>query len=337
MNVQDFKKAFPKSIIKENEPLSRYTYTETGGPADVLVFPRQKEEMAEIVSWIHNEEWPLTILGNASNLIVKDGGIRGVTMILTEMDQVSVDNETIVAQCGAALIDVSKRAYKASLTGLEFACGIPGSIGGAVYMNAGAYDGEVKDVIEKVTILTRSGELKEVDNADMGFVYRNSKLQESGDIAIDVTFKLEKGDAEAIRARMDELTELRTSKQPLEYPSCGSVFKRPTGYFTGKLIQDAGLQGLQWGGAQISTKHAGFIVNIDGATATDYLELIQHIKDVIMEKDGVELETEVRIIGEDPEEPSSATSKGKNIVKQAKKKIQEKFGSEGSSVGFVEQ
>lgn len=338
MNVQDFKDAFPGSIIKEDEPLSNYTYTKTGGPADILVFPRQKEEIAEIVRWIHQAGWPLTILGNASNLIVKDGGIRGVTLILTEMDQVVVEEETIVAQCGAALINVSKRAYKASLTGLEFACGIPGSIGGAVYMNAGAYDGEVKDVIEKVTLLTREGELKEVSNADMGFVYRNSRLQTSGDIALDVTFKLEKGEKAAIKERMDELTHLRESKQPLEYPSCGSVFKRPTGYFTGKLIQDAGLQGLKWGGAQVSTKHAGFIVNIDGATATDYLELIEHIKQVILEKNDVQLETEVRIIGEDPEDPTvSAAEKGKEMVKKAKKRIQEKLKTEESSMRVAEQ
>jgi UDP-N-acetylmuramate dehydrogenase len=336
MNVQDFKKAFPTSLIKENEPLSNYTYTKTGGPADILVFPRQKDEIASIVKWIHDENWPLTILGNASNLIVKDGGIRGVTLILTEMDQVSVTGDTIVAQCGAALIDVSKRAYKASLTGLEFACGIPGSIGGAVYMNAGAYDGEVKDVIEKVTLLTLEGEIREVSNQEMDFVYRNSRLQTSGEIALDVTFQLAKGEKEAIKSRMDELTHLRESKQPLEYPSCGSVFKRPTGYFTGKLIQDAGLQGLQWGGAQISTKHAGFIVNIDGATATDYLELIEHIKSVIFEKNGVELETEVRIIGEDPEEPS-ATQKGKQMLSQAKRKIREKLKSEDASVRFAEQ
>lgn len=339
MNVQEFKQAFPNSIIKENDLLSKYTYTKTGGPADVLVFPRQKQEVADIVAWIYEADWALTILGNASNLIVKDGGIRGATIILTEMDQISVTDETIVAQSGAALIDVSKRAYQFSLTGLEFACGIPGSTGGAVYMNAGAYGGEVKDTIEKVTLLTRKGELKEVSNAEMGFIYRNSNLQQTGDIALDVTFQLEKGKQEEIKERMDELTALRTSKQPLEYPSCGSVFKRPTGYFTGKLIQEAGLQGLKWGGAQISTKHAGFIVNIDGATAADYLGLIEHIQTVILEEAGVTLETEVRIIGEDPGNPETKTSpaeKGKQMVSKAKEKIQQKWGSEKSSVRFAE-
>ena len=165
-------------------------------------------------------------------------------------------------------------------------------------MNAGAYEGEVKDVIETVTILTLDGRVIEVENEDMEFTYRNSKLQETNDIVLSVTFKLKSGNADKIEERMEELTFLRTSKQPLEYPSCGSVFKRPTGHFTGKLIQDAGLQGLIWGGAQISMKHAGFIVNINKATATDYIELIEHIKEVILDQFDVLLETEVRIIGE---------------------------------------
>ncbi|WP_080145615.1 UDP-N-acetylmuramate dehydrogenase [Marinilactibacillus piezotolerans] len=319
MDIQLFKETFSDSIIKINEPLAHYTYTETGGPADVLVFPKRKEEIAAIVSYINERNWPLTILGNASNLIVKDGGIPGVTLILTEMDQISVKDEKITAQAGAALIDVSKKAYQFGLTGLEFACGIPGSVGGAVFMNAGAYDGEVKDVIQTVTLLSRTGELKEVTNEEMEFVYRNSKIQKTGDIAIDVTFELKEGDQDAIKERMDELTILRTTKQPLEYPSCGSVFKRPTGYFTGKLIQDAGLQGLTWGGAQISTKHAGFIVNINKATATDYIELIEHIKSVILEKNSVQLETEVRIIGEDPTELEKKTAK--NIIQKATKEF----------------
>ena len=169
-------------------------------------------------------------------------------------------------------------------------------------MNAGAYEGEVKDVITSVTILTREGDIVEVSNEEMEFTYRNSILQTTDDIVLDVTFELEKGNPEEIKERMDELTFLRTSKQPLEYPSCGSVFKRPTGHFTGKLIQDAGLQGLTWGGAQVSEKHAGFIVNIDGATATDYVELIKHIQEVILEQFDVELEREVRIIGQTVEE-----------------------------------
>lgn len=323
MNIKKLKKYFPNINIKANEPLAHYTYTKTGGPADALIFPKTKEEVQELIKWLNEENWPLTILGNASNLIVKDGGIRGATIILTDMNQVVIKENTIKVLTGAALIDVSKRAYQSSLTGLEFACGIPGSIGGAVYMNAGAYGGEVKEVIKSVSVLTREGQIIERENQDMDFSYRHSKLQETHEIALEVVFELEKGDEEDIKKRMDELTYLRSSKQPLEYPSCGSVFKRPPGYFTGKLIQDAGLQGLKWGGAQISTKHAGFIVNIDNATATDYIELIEHIKQVILEKDGVQLETEVKIIGEDY--PVVVESKD-SLMKRATSTFQAQLG-----------
>lgn len=305
VNYTEILKEHPNLIVKENEYLSNYTYTKTGGPADLLFFPASIAEVSAIINWVKEEGHPLTILGNASNLIVRDGGIRGVTVILTELNNIRVDGKTMVVESGAPIIEVSETAYDYELTGLEFACGIPGSTGGAVYMNAGAYEGEVKDVITKVTILTRDGEIIEASNEDMEFTYRNSKLQETQDIVLDVTFELKKGDPEEIKERMDELTFLRTSKQPLEYPSCGSVFKRPTGHFTGKLIQDAGLQGLTWGGAQISMKHAGFIVNIDDATATDYIELIAHIQDVILERFEVELEREVRIIGESVEEAAN--------------------------------
>ena len=304
MNYTELIKNFPNLIIKENEPLSNYSYTKTGGPADILFFPASIAEVTAVINWTREAGYPLTILGNASNLIVRDGGIRGVTVILTELNQITVDKNHLVADSGAPIIEVSQAAYESELTGLEFACGIPGSTGGAVYMNAGAYEGEVKDVIEKATILTREGEIIEVSNEELEFSYRTSKLQSTHDIVLDVTFKLKTGNAEKIKERMDELTFLRTSKQPLEYPSCGSVFKRPAGHFTGKLIQDAGLQGLTWGGAQVSMKHAGFIVNIDHATATDYIELIEHIQEVILEKFDVKLEREVRIIGESIEETS---------------------------------
>ena len=299
MVINELKKQIPNLIVKENEPLSLYTYTKTGGPADVLVFPTTIEEATSVVQWVNSEQLPLTILGNASNLIVKDGGIRGVVVILTKMNQIQIDNKKIVVQSGARLIDTSNEAYEAGLTGLEFACGIPGSIGGAVYMNAGAYDGEVSESIESVTVLTLDGELKTMKNEELEFSYRHSAIQQSHDIVLEVVFSLEHGKKKAIKERMEELTFLRESKQPLEYPSCGSVFKRPTGYFTGKLVQEAGLQGLVWGGAQISEKHAGFIVNINQATATDYIELIEHIKEVIFKVYKVQLETEVRIIGED--------------------------------------
>lgn len=299
MVIEELKKQIPNLIVKENEPLSLYTYTKTGGPADVLVFPTTIEEVTNVVKWVNSEQLPLTVLGNASNLIVKDGGIRGVVVILTKMKQIQVENKKIIVQSGARLIDTSNEAYEAGLTGLEFACGIPGSIGGAVYMNAGAYDGEVSESIESVTVLTLEGEIKSLKNKDLEFSYRHSAIQQSHDIVLEVVFSLDHGKKKAIKERMEELTFLRESKQPLEYPSCGSVFKRPTGYFTGKLIQEADLQGLVWGGAQISEKHAGFIVNINHATATDYIELIEHIKEVILKVYNVQLETEVRIIGED--------------------------------------
>jgi len=200
----------------------------------------------------------------------------------------------VIAEAGASLIDTTYAALAESLTGFEFACGIPGSVGGAVYMNAGAYGGEIKDVFAEVDLLLEDGTLKTLTKDEMVFSYRHSKVQELRAIVLEARFSLQTGDYEAIKARMDELTELRQSKQPLEYPSCGSVFKRPVGHYTGQLIQQAGLQGLKWGGAQVSEKHAGFIVNIDHATATDYA----HIQEVIKEKFDVSLETEVRIIGE---------------------------------------
>ena len=285
--------------IKANEPLSNYTYTKTGGPADLLVFPRSVEQVQRVLAAVKQENLPLTVLGNASNLIVKDGGIRGLVMILTDMQELVLEGNQLKAASGAALIEASRLAAAAGLTGLEFACGIPGSIGGAIYMNAGAYGGEVKDVISQVQTMTRDGQLKTYAGADCDFSYRHSRFQEGDEVILGVTFDLAPGDQSAIDSKVAELTHLRQSKQPLEYPSCGSVFKRPEGYFAGKLIQDAGLQGYQVGGAQVSTKHAGFIVNVDHATATDYLEVIEHIRLVVWARTGVFMEPEVRIIGED--------------------------------------
>ena len=292
-------KNLPEMYLLFDEPLMNYTFTKTGGPADVLVFPKSQEEVKEVVDYCRKNEIPWIVLGNASNLIVQDGGIRGMVIMLTEMNQIRVEGTTVIAKAGAKLIDTTYAALEASLTGFEFACGIPGSIGGAVYMNAGAYGGEVKDVLAEVDVLLEDGTLKTLTNEEMDFSYRHSKVQEMNAIILEARFQLTAGDQEIVKRRMEELTELRQSKQPLEYPSCGSVFKRPVGHFTGQLIQQAGLQGLKWGGAQISEKHAGFIVNIDHATATDYIELIAHIQEVIKETFDVCLETEVRIIGEE--------------------------------------
>lgn len=299
MNNEKIQRELPNVTILFNEPLMNFTFTKTGGPADMLSFPKNPEEVRQIVLFCQEENIPWLVLGNASNLIVRDGGIRGMVVMLADMNQVTVTAEHVTAAAGAKLIDTTYEALANDLAGFEFACGIPGSIGGAVYMNAGAYDGEIKDVFESADILLPSGDIRTMTAEEMNFSYRHSAIQQMKGIILAATFALKQGKHELIKARMDELTELRTSKQPLEYPSCGSVFKRPPGHFTGKLIQDAGLQGLKWGGAQISEKHAGFIVNIDQATATDYVELIAHIQAVIKEKFDVALETEVRIIGEE--------------------------------------
>lgn len=283
-----------------NEPLMNYTFTKTGGPADVLAFPKSSAEVVAIVTYCKKTKTPWLVLGNASNLIVKDGGIRGVVIMLAEMKAVTVVGDAITAEAGAKLVDTTVVAREHHLTGFEFACGIPGSIGGATFMNAGAYGGQISDVFTSAEVLLANGTVETWNKTKMAFGYRHSALQEQPTIVLSATFTLKTGDYSEIKARMAELTAARVSKQPLEYPSCGSVFKRPEGHFTGKLIQDAGLQGLIWGGAQISEKHAGFIVNINQATATDYIELIAHIQAVIKEKFDVQLETEVRIIGEEP-------------------------------------
>ena len=262
-----------------------YTFTKTGGPADFLAFPKNATEVRDLVLYCKEENMPWLILGNASNLIVKDGGIRGLVIMLSDMTAITVEEGLLTAEAGAKLIDATYVALDHSLTGFEFACGIPGSVGGAVFMNAGAYDGEIQTIFESCDVLLADGSIQTYTKEDMDFAYRHTAIQELQAIIL--------------RARFAELTELRQLKQPLEYPSCGSVFKRPVGHYTGKLIQDAGLQGLKWGGAQISEKHAGFIVNVDNATATDYLELIAYIQKTILEKFGVTLETEVRIIGEE--------------------------------------
>ena len=290
---------FPEIAILVDEPLMNYTFTKTGGPADFLAFPKNADEVRELVLYCKDENMPWLILGNASNLIVKDGGIRGLVIMLSDMTDITVEEGLLTAEAGAKLIDATYVALDHSLTGFEFACGIPGSVGGAVFMNAGAYDGEVQTVFESCDVLLADGSIQTYTKEDMDFAYRHTAIQELQAIILRARFRLVKGDYDQIKARMVELTELRQLKQPLEYPSCGSVFKRPVGHYTGKLIQDAGLQGMKWGGAQISEKHAGFIVNVDNATATDYLELIAYIQKTILEKFGVTLETEVRIIGEE--------------------------------------
>ena len=283
--------------IQTQIPLSRYTFTKTGGRAEYLAFPKNLDELRQLLLVAKAEKLPITVIGNASNLIIRDGGISGLVVILTAMNEISVKDDRVIAQAGARIIDTAFAAANNGLTGFEFAAGIPGSVGGGVFMNAGAYGGEVKDVVDKVTVITRNGELKEYSNQEMNFSYRNSRIQSSDEIVVVAEFKLKHGNKLTILDQMHYLNALRQYKQPLEYPSCGSVFKRPKGHFVGPMIIKAGLQGTQIGGAQNSMKHAGFIVNKGGATATDYLKLIHFIQEKIKEKYGISLETEVRIIG----------------------------------------
>ena len=290
---------FSVDQVKYDEPLSKYTYTKTGGKADVLVFPESYEEAQALVKSAVKHEIPYTVLGNGSNLIIRDGGIRGLVISLLRLTSIQLDGEKVVAGSGSAIIDVSRFALTHSLTGLEFACGIPGSTGGALFMNAGAYGGEIADVLDSAVVLDAEGNLLHLTKDQIDMSYRKSSIAEKGQIALEGTFLLKNGNYDEIKQKMDELTEARTSKQPLEYPSCGSVFKRPPGYFAGKLIQDSGLQGHQIGGVQVSTKHAGFMVNVGGGTASDYLALIAHVQKEVKQQFGVDLETEVKVIGED--------------------------------------
>lgn len=288
---------FPDIEIKQDEPLMNYTYTKTGGPADWLAFPETIDQVKELVDYVREHEMGLTVLGNASNLIVGDGGIDDLTIILTQLNKIEVHNNKVTAQAGASYIATTEAARDSELTGLEFAAGIPGSIGGAVFMNAGAYGGETKNVVSEATVMLPDGTIKHLTNEELDFGYRHSSIQDNNGVVLDATFALEPGKYDDIKARMDDLNERREAKQPLDLPSCGSVFKRPEGYYAGKLIHDAGLQGYTSGGAQVSTKHAGFIVNIDHGTAADYVNVIHHVQKTVKEKFGVDLETEVRIIG----------------------------------------
>ncbi|MEO2213288.1 UDP-N-acetylmuramate dehydrogenase [Paenibacillus amylolyticus] len=296
MNI--FEHQIPLEKVKFNEPLKNHTFIKIGGNADILIHPTTIDEITKIVEIANLHQLPLTVIGKGSNVIIKDGGIRGVTISLSHFDQIKVSEDSMIAQSGVDIIDVSRLALEHSLTGLEFACGIPGSTGGALYMNAGAYGGQIADVVERATVITKDGTVLEIPREEMKFGYRNSLFKMDHYIILEAEFGLQKGNKEDIASKMKELTFLRESKQPLEFPSCGSVFKRPEGHFAGKLIQDCNLQGTRIGGAEISMKHAGFIVNVDHATAQDYMDLIQFIQQKVYDTFQVELETEVIFLGE---------------------------------------
>ena len=302
MNVAFYNKLvkiIDETRVLVDEPMNRHTTFRVGGCADFFVMPRGVAEIQDVLSLCVQENMPYYILGNGSNLLVSDKGYRGLILqIFKEMNQIEVRSATVKAQAGALLSKIGAAAYEAGLTGFEFASGIPGAAGGAVVMNAGAYGGEMKDILESVTVITPEGELLTLSNEELELGYRTSIVARKGYIVVEAIFRLQNGDKKEIRARMDELKQQRTSKQPLEYPSAGSTFKRPEGYFAGKLIQDAGLRGFQVGGAQVSEKHCGFVINKHEATAADIAELIRQVSDKVKAQFGVELEPEVKRLGE---------------------------------------
>lgn len=285
--------------VLEEEPMKKHTTFRIGGPADFLVLPQTSQEIAEVTALCRKEGQPWYVIGNGSNLLVSDKGVRGVVIqLLRNFNQIEVSGEEIHVQAGAVNASVARQALDAGLTGFEFAAGIPGTTGGAVVMNAGAYGGEMKDILKEVTVLDEDGRVHTLAAEELELGYRASIIARKGYIVLDICLKLEKGDPEAIRAKMDELREKRVTKQPLEYPSAGSTFKRPEGYFAGKLIMDAGLRGFTVGGAQISEKHCGFVINRGNATAEDVVNLMEETKKIVMEKFGVVLEPEVKRLGE---------------------------------------
>ena len=289
-----------KDSILLDEPISRHTTFRVGGTADFFVTTKAKEEVRDVIRICKEAGMPYYIIGNGSNLLVSDAGYRGVIVqIYKEMNEVKVEGDLVKAQAGALLSGIAAKALGAELSGFEFASGIPGTIGGACVMNAGAYGGEMKDVLESVTVLTGEGKIIELGRNELELGYRTSVIAKKGYIVLGAVLKLERGDGEKIKTYMDELKEKRVTKQPLEYPSAGSTFKRPEGYFAGKLIEDAGLRGFQVGGAQVSEKHCGFVINRDHATAADIMELMRQVQIRVKENSGVDLEPEVKRLGDE--------------------------------------
>ncbi|MGN0264851.1 MAG: UDP-N-acetylmuramate dehydrogenase [Oliverpabstia sp.] len=285
--------------ILMEEPMKKHTTFRLGGPADFFLCPSDVNQIPEIIHICREEGIPWFVLGNGSNLLVSDQGYRGVVIqIYKNMNQITVEGTRIYAQAGALLSAVSKKAMEAGLTGMEFASGIPGTLGGAAVMNAGAYGGEMKDILVSVTVLTDEGEQKVLKAEELNLGYRTSIIKERGYIVLDGVLQLQAGNRDAIKTRMEELKVQRVTKQPLEYPSAGSTFKRPEGYFAGKLIEDAGLRGYRVGGAQVSEKHCGFVINTGDATTSDVVQLIHNVQNIIWNKFKVKLEPEVKFLGD---------------------------------------
>ncbi|MCI9080873.1 MAG: UDP-N-acetylmuramate dehydrogenase [Lachnospiraceae bacterium] len=294
--LEGLQKITEQCFVQEN--MSSHTTFRTGGPAEYYVRPK-RTQVAEIVSLCRKYNIPWLVIGNGSNLLVGDRGIRGLVMELgREAAEVTAEGNTITAEAGALLSAVARVAADHALTGMEFASGIPGTIGGAVVMNAGAYGGEMKQIVRKVTVLTPEGQEKELTLEELELGYRHSCIPQNDYIVLDTELELKPGDSEKIQEQMAKLRSQRSKKQPLEYASAGSTFKRPQGYFAGKLIQDAGLRGYRVGDAQISEKHCGFVINRGSATAAEISELIRQVQDKVEADSGVRLETEVRFLGD---------------------------------------
>lgn len=289
----------PRERIRTKEPMSSHTTFRVGGPAEVFVTPGTFDEVKGTVGLCQARNIPYYIIGNGSNLLVSDKGYQGVIIrIGKELGEIWTEGEFVTAQAGARLSQVANRAMEEGLAGFEFASGIPGTLGGACVMNAGAYGGEMRDVLTEITALTPKGDIVRIPKEQMELGYRTSIVARKGYIVLEARMRLKKGDRQDIRAKMEELKEKRVGKQPLEYPSAGSTFKRPEGYFAGKLIQDAGLRGFTVGGAQVSEKHCGFVINRGGATAKDVSDLMARVSEIVEEKFGVRLEPEVKRLGE---------------------------------------
>ena len=295
---QELEKLLSPEQIRKEEPLSRHTTFRVGGPAEYFIMP-SIAQVPEVVALCSAYELPLTVIGNGSNLLVSDAGLRGVVMELGKAASgiQLLDGEDLAVEAGTLLSETANFAAKHGLSGMEFAAGIPGSLGGAVVMNAGAYGGEMKDILSGVRVLTKAGEIKVRAANELDLSYRHSRMMEEEDVVLEARLNLTPGSEVAIRAQMDELRKKRVEKQPLEYPSAGSTFKRPQGHFAGKLIEEAGLRGFQVGDAQVSEKHCGFVINRGAATAAQILELMQRVQERVKENSGVDLEPEVRLLG----------------------------------------
>lgn len=297
--IVDLKKVLNEEDIKIDELMKNHTSFKVGGPADILITPENSNQVIDVIKMSKDKNIPYYIMGNGSNLLVKDGGIRGIVIKLTNLNSIKISENKIISGSGASLKDVSEAALNSKLTGFEFACGIPGSVGGAVTMNAGAYNGEISNVIESVKVIDNHTNVRTLNLKELELDYRMSSILKYGYTVLEVTFKLERGDYDKIHNRIEDLNRRRKEKQPLEYPSAGSTFKRPEGHFAAKLIEDSKLKGVSVGGAQVSEKHSGFIINKGNATANDILNLIKVVQKTVKEQFDVDLYTEVRIIGED--------------------------------------